>query len=66
MNKFTSDNYMIGTLPWGGMVIVCSRGTTDDVPRSARSTICSGTSAGASCGWGTGRGGDFGGDFAKE
>ena len=36
--------------------MVCSRGTADDMPRSAGSVISSETSAGASCGWGTGRG----------
>ena len=39
-------------------MIVYSRGTTDDVPRSTGSAICLETSAGASCGWGTGRGGE--------
>jgi len=38
--------------------MVYSGGTTDDVPRSAGSAICSETSAGVSCGWGTGRGGE--------
>ena len=40
------------------MVIVCSRGTAGDVPRSTRSAICLDTPAGASCGWGTNRGGE--------
>ena len=31
--------------------MVCSRGTANDVPRSARSVICLETSAGASCVW---------------
>jgi len=39
-------------------VIIYSRGTTDDVPRSTGSSICSDASAGASCGWGPDRGGE--------
>lgn len=56
--RVIGDNAMISTLPWGGAVLVCSRGKTDDMLRSAGSVVCSGASAGASCGWGAGRGGD--------
>jgi len=40
------------------MVVVCSGGTTDDVPRSVGSATCSEISAGASCCWGACRGGE--------
>ena len=39
------NNFMIGILPWGGMVIVYSGGTADEVPRSTGSVTCSDTSA---------------------
>ena len=39
-------------------MIVCSGGTTDDVPRSTGSVICSDTSAGISCVWGSDGGGE--------
>ena len=34
------------------MAIVCTGGMADDVPRSTRSVICSGTSTGSACAWG--------------
>ena len=47
------------------MAIVCSGGTTDEVPRSTWSVVCLVTSVGSacggegtSCGWGTDRGGE--------
>ena len=57
-DKSIGDNFMVSALPWGGAVLVCSGGATNDTTRSARSTVCSGTSAGVSCGWGADWGGD--------
>ena len=57
-NKSIGDNFMVSILPWGGVVLACSEGTTDDMIGSTRSAVCSWTSVGASWGWGAGREGD--------
>ena len=47
-DKSIGDNFMDSTLPWGGVVLVCSEESTDDMIGSA---VCSSTSADVSCGW---------------
>ena len=65
LKEIIGNDPVTDTLPWGGMAIVWSGGTTEDVPRLTGSVVCPGTSTGsagggegASCGWGTGRGGE--------
>ena len=55
-----SNDFVIDTLPWGGIATVCLGGTTDDVPRSTGSVTCSDKSARFVCVWGVGWGGEEG------
>ena len=63
--KIIGNDSVISTLPWGGIAIVCSGGTADDVPKSVGSVIWPDTSAGPACGgegtscvWGSDWGGE--------
>lgn len=67
IEEIIGNDFVIRTLPWRGMAIVYSRGTTDNVPRSTRSVVWPHTSAGPACaGGGTSCvwGSDWGGEGA--
>jgi len=49
INEVIGNDFVIGTLPRGGIATVCSGRMADDVPRSGGSVICSDTSAGSIC-----------------